>query len=108
MSVLRYDPVQNEWQQKASMPTARGGTAAGVVGDKLYVVGGEGNPADASGVFPQVEEYDPATDQWTSLGDMLTPRHGMGAAGLDGVLNVPGGATTQGLGAVATAEIFVP
>jgi N-acetylneuraminic acid mutarotase len=90
------------------MPTARGGTAAGVVDGKIYVVGGEGNGAAASGVFPQVEEYDPATDTWTSRGEMLTPRHGMGAAGFDGGLYVPGGATTQGFGAVATAEIFVP
>jgi hypothetical protein len=37
---------------------------------------------------------------------MPHPRHGMAAAGLGGDLYVPGGADTQGLGAVATHEVL--
>jgi hypothetical protein len=37
---------------------------------------------------------------------MPTPRHGMGAAATGGRLYVPGGATVQAFGAVATHEIL--
>jgi hypothetical protein len=39
---------------------------------------------------------------------MITPRHGTGAAGVGGVLYVPGGATQQAFGAVATHESYTP
>jgi N-acetylneuraminic acid mutarotase len=96
------------WVERAPMPTARGGTACGVVGGRIIVAGGEGNPDAQSGVFPQVESYDPAGNQWTALAPMPTPRHGMGAAAWDGSLYVPGGATTQAFGAVDTHEVLTP
>jgi len=107
-TTYEYDPAQNTWTDKSAMPTARGGTAAGIVDEKIIVVGGEGNAAVSSGVFPQTEMYDPATDTWTSLSDMRTPRHGMGAAGDGGVLYVPAGADVQAFGAVDTFEAFTP
>lgn len=96
------------WVERASMPTPRGGTACGVVGDRIIVVGGEGNTSAATGVFPDVEAYSPAGDAWEPLAPMVTPRHGMGAAAVGARLYVPGGATTQGFGAVATHEILTP
>jgi N-acetylneuraminic acid mutarotase len=74
---------------------------------RFVVVGGEGNAAAASGVFDDVEAYDPATDAWDVLEPMLTPRHGTGAAELNGKLYVPGGATQQAFGAVDTNEVYV-
>ncbi len=96
------------WETTAPMITGRGGTACGVIDDRLIVVGGEGNPAASSGVFSEVEAYTPATDSWESLTPMTTPRHGMGAAASGDRLYVPGGATTQGFGASATHEILTP
>lgn len=96
------------WVEQAPMPTARGGTACGVVDGRIIVAGGEGNPDAQSGVFPQVESYDPAGDDWTPLAPMPTPRHGMGAAAWDGTLYVPGGATSDGFGAVDTHEVLTP
>jgi N-acetylneuraminic acid mutarotase len=90
------------------MPTARGGCAAAVVGSRIVVIGGEGNAAQESGVFSEVEAYDTAADQWEALEPMRTPRHGMGAATIDGLVYVPGGATTQGFGAVDTHEAIAP
>ena len=103
--------VDGVWEERAPMPTARGGIASGVLDGKIAVVGGEGNDDDPSGVFPQAELYDPATDEWTALPDMPTPRHGMGAAVSEGgdQLYVPGGATRETFGAVATFEaLYVP
>ena len=39
-----------------------------------------GRQAHSSGVFSEVEVYDPATDSWESLPAMQTARHGYGAA----------------------------
>ena len=74
----------------------------------LYALGGEGNAASQSGVFPQVEAYDARADRWESLAPMPTPRHGIGAAVVGDRIWVPGGATLQGFGAVPTHEVFTP
>lgn len=103
-----YDPVADAWTSRAPMITGRGGMAAGVVDGSIVVVGGEGDPMSPVGVFPQTERYDPVADTWTALAPMVTPRHGMGAAGFEGALYVPGGATREGFGAVAVFESFTP
>ncbi|HLL24542.1 MAG TPA: kelch repeat-containing protein [Kofleriaceae bacterium] len=96
------------WTERAAMPTGRGGTACGVVASRLVVVGGEGNLAAPSGVFSEVEAYDAATNTWASLAPMPNPRHGMGAAVIEGRLYVPGGADRQAFGAVTTHDVLVP
>jgi len=107
-SPLTFELTGTTWDTKAPMITGRGGTACGVLGDRLIVVGGEGNPAAASGVFSQVEAYTATTNTWEALAPMPTPRHGMGAAASGDRVYVPGGATTQGFGAVATHEVLTP
>lgn len=96
------------WATKTAMTTPRGGTACAVVGDRLFVIGGEGNGDAASGVFPQVEAYTATSDVWESLPPMPTPRHGMGAAAWDGRVYVPGGATRAGFGATEVHEVLTP
>jgi len=105
--VFEYTPGGG-WGARAAMPTPRGGTACGVIADRLIVVGGEGNPAAPSGVFPEVEAFTPATNAWEALAPMPVPRHGMGAAAWDGRLYVPGGATREAFGAVDVHEVFTP
>jgi N-acetylneuraminic acid mutarotase len=97
-------PPYDTWQARAPMPTSRGGVAAAVRAGRLLVLGGEGNPDHPRGVFPQVESYDPASDTWTTHAPMPTPRHGTGAASLDGRIHVPGGADVRFFGAVRTHE----
>jgi N-acetylneuraminic acid mutarotase len=95
------------WAERTAMPTPRGGTGCSVIGaGQIVVVGGEGNAAAASGVFPDVEAYTVATDTWQALAPMLTPRHGMGAAAVGTQMFVPGGGDVQGFGAVAVHEIL--
>lgn len=45
-----------------------------------------------------VEKYNPTTDTWCEVSPMLTPRRGLGAAILDGILYVVGG--SDGIAAV--------
>jgi N-acetylneuraminic acid mutarotase len=101
--VFEYTPG-GAWVRKAAMPTARSGTACGVDGDRIAVAGGELNSNTATSVFSEVEVYTVSRDSWESLDPMPTPRHGMGAAVVDGVLYVPGGATVTGFAAVDTHE----
>jgi len=111
-TLLRFDPVSQTYSERSPMPTSRAGAAAAVVGDgitaALYVVGGEGNAEAPSGVFASAERYLFAEDRWAEVVGMRTPRHGMGAAVIDGAVYVPGGATVQGFGAVDVHERFVP
>jgi N-acetylneuraminic acid mutarotase len=106
--VDRFDPAQGSWTPGAPMLTARGGAAAGVLGDRIHVVGGEGNVGDPSGVFGDNEAYAPAKDIWSSEPPMKTPKHGTGGAVVGGKLYVPGGAVVQAFGATDDAQVFVP
>ncbi len=101
-----FDPATLTYTARAPIPTPRGGVAGAVLDGKLHVLGGEGNPADPSGVFDEIEAYDPASDTWETLTPMLEPRHGLAAAVLDGRIYLPGGASTQGFGAVDAHSVL--
>ncbi|HYJ10986.1 MAG TPA: kelch repeat-containing protein [Polyangiaceae bacterium] len=102
-----FDPVANTYAQKAQIPTLRGGVAGAVLADRLFVFGGEGNSAaGTNGVFGEVEAYDPASNSWQNFTPLQIPRHGYGAATLDGRIYLPGGANRQGGGAVNDASVY--
>jgi N-acetylneuraminic acid mutarotase len=103
--VWRWDGL--EWTARAPMTTARGGAAGAVLEGRIFVLGGEGAPT-ASGVFDEVESYDPEADTWASHTPMLTPRHGTGAAAVGSSIYVPGGATVEGFGWTEVHEAFAP
>jgi len=105
-TTLEFDPANPGFVQKKAIPTPRGGCASAVVGNKLYLFGGEGNANSAAGVFPNVDAYDPATDSWQALPNLMMPRHGFGAAVVDGRVYLPGGANRQGGAAVDTGSIY--
>jgi len=58
------------WTTGANAPTARAQASAGVIGGKLYVIGGDNGQA----IFSRLEIYDPKTDRWSSGADMPTVR----------------------------------
>lgn len=67
-------PAQNFWCVKAGMPTLRGAMAAGVVDNKIYVIGG-GKGVDV--YFNKNEAYDPATNSWSVKASMPGARCGL-------------------------------
>jgi N-acetylneuraminic acid mutarotase len=101
-----FDPVAQRYEPRAPLLTARGGVAGSVLGGKLFIFGGEGNAMDPSGVFAEVEAYDPGTDSWESFPNMLLPRHGLAAATLGERIYLPGGASQQGFGAEDDNTVF--
>jgi len=88
---------------KADMPTTRLALTTGVVDGKIYAIGG----GLASGVFPAVEEYDPATDTWTSKANMPTARFSLYASVVDGKIYAIGG-MTETWKAFPTVEMYDP
>ena len=78
-----------------------------MLGGRLHVLGGEGNRDDPEGIFATHEAYDPVADRWERLEDLPAPRHGMGAAVVDDVLWVPGGAPVDGFGAEDVNQGFL-
>ena len=103
-----FDPATGLWSSRAAMPTARGGIAAAVFGSHLIVFGGEGNPNDPDGVFAEVEAYDAVEGIWRPLTPMPTPRHGIGAAEVSGLIYVPGGGPVEGFGVTDVHEVYDP
>jgi N-acetylneuraminic acid mutarotase len=101
-----FDPATNEFSQRAPIPTPRGGTAGAVLGNKIYIFGGEGNDADPNGIFHAVEAYVPSTDTWETLPNMLIGRHGFAAAVVGDRIYLPGGADSQGFGAAEYHTVF--
>jgi len=92
-----YDPATKKWSTGAAMLLARGGINGVVAGGCLHIFGGEGNRSATNGMFPGHDVYNPATDSWKRLPDMPIPVHGVtGAAFLNGLIYLPGGATGQG------------
>jgi N-acetylneuraminic acid mutarotase len=60
-SVEAYNPATNRWTPVASMSVKRQDLGVGVLGGKLYAVGGF-NLED--GYLASVEVYNPANDSW--------------------------------------------
>ena len=56
-SVEAYDPASNTWSIMPSMPVSRHGLAAGVIGNRLLLVGGDVQSA-GSGIPASTDEVD--------------------------------------------------
>ena len=93
-TVEEYDPEKNTWRERSPMPTPRNHTTAGVVDGKIYVIGGRVGAAFISEAtdIAVVEEYDPATDKWSSpRSRMPTARSALGSGVYNGRIYVAGG-----------------
>lgn len=92
-----FDPATGHWSARANAPTARNSAAVGVIGGKIYVVGGrQFTRNETPGPIRQtnvtaLEVYDPRTDRWETRAPMPAAQAGLGAATLGGQLYVCGG-----------------
>jgi N-acetylneuraminic acid mutarotase len=106
--VEEYDPTTNTWtncgtpapgNNCASMPTGRRQLAVGVVNNKIYAIGGTGGET-------KVEEYDPATNTWTTKASMPTARYGLAIGVVNNNIYTIGGYGSSG--ALTTVEEYSP
>src|SRR5207245_2605639 len=81
--VERYIPSAGRWERVADIPVATNGFPAVTVAGQIIVFGGE-EPSTPD-LRPQqtlTEAYDPATNRWSRLADMRTPRGAMAGAAI--------------------------
>lgn len=117
-NVRIYDLETGEWSEGAPMPTPRGATGWTVLNGRIHVIGG--NVPDRAAVDGQPgaritedrsvnvhEAYDPATDAWTRLEPMPTPRNHLGAAAADGRIHAVLG-RADGDYTMTTHEVYDP
>jgi N-acetylneuraminic acid mutarotase len=105
-TVELYDPIASSWSSVASLPRPRGGLAVSATTGLIFALGGEGNDDVPTGVFPDVDAYDPIADVWIPCDPMPTPRHGIGAAVVAARIHVPGGGPVEGFGVTGVHEIL--
>ncbi|MFN2127821.1 MAG: Kelch repeat-containing protein, partial [Anaerolineales bacterium] len=89
ITIEEYDPATNTWTCiNTKMPRARRIHASALVNGKIYIIGG----SDEQFVcFPEVDVFDPTTNEWTSAAAMPTPRMCLEAVALDNKIYVIGG-----------------
>ena len=95
-------PAANSWTSGAPMPTARQGTATGVIKGKVYVVGG----ATGNAITGITEVYNPTSNSWTTGAPMPTPRFVPASAVVNNILYVIGG--QSGSGVLDVVEAYNP
>jgi len=110
-SFFRYSIAGRRWERLPPMPTARGASGVGVVGDKLYVMGGMDAarpPAKPLGTATDVVEvFDFERKRWSTAAPLITAREHMAAAVLGGQLYVLGGRNRK-TDALPDAERYDP
>ncbi len=94
-TVRIYDLASGEWTEGSPMPTPRGASGWAVLDGRIHVLGGNAAEDAQLDDHPDIqvtgdrsvnvhEAYDPASDSWTTLAPMPTPRNHLGATSLDG------------------------
>lgn len=103
-----YNFKTKTWTKLAPMPQAQGGLACAIVGEHIYVFGGEYFD-NGGGVYKEVWQYDIASNKWSKASEMPNPRHGLGALNIDGEIYLIAGASEAGGKLTSTAmSVFTP
>lgn len=95
-------PGATAWVPRAAMPTPRGGCAYGMVGARLFCIGGEAGVA----ALHTAEAYTFGNDSWETLEPMPTPRAGTQGAVIGTHMFVPGGARRLAYEPDGTMDIY--
>ncbi len=82
--------AEEDWTQKANMPTLRSGFRTCVVNGKIFAIGGHIDGLGDLSVST-VEVYDPKTDTWERKADMPTARTDAATSVVDGKIYAIGG-----------------
>ena len=104
---LVFDPASPGYAQRKADPPPRAAASRRLSSAASSTSSAaRGTPNATEGVFPNVDAYEPATDSWSALPNLALPRHGLGAALIDGLVYLPGGASREGGGAVDYFSVY--
>jgi N-acetylneuraminic acid mutarotase len=85
LTLLAYDPAKDTWTERGEIPVGiYTGSFAGVVNEKIYILGGDGRDK-------RVDEYNPETNTWIRMKDMPIFTTDQATCVLDGKIYVLGG-----------------
>src|SRR5690606_11629317 len=90
----------------ANLPTPRAGTTTAVLNGELIVIGGESGTQESA--HAEVEAFDPATGQWTSLAPLAVGRHATQAIVHDGMIYLAAGSSARGAVEIDSQEVYHP
>lgn len=91
-SLEEYDPSTDRWTAKAPMPVGLHHVGIGVVGGRLYVIGGyKKSGLSVWGPVATVYAYDPVADAWSERAPMPTARGALSVTVHEGKLYAIGG-----------------
>lgn len=102
-----YDTRTDQWTARTPLPIGLHHVGIGVVGDRIYVIGGF--TQSLMSVWKPVATvyiYDPARDAWTEGASMPTARGALAVAEVDGKLFAVGG--YDGTDNTAAVEVYDP
>jgi N-acetylneuraminic acid mutarotase len=106
-AVEEYDPSTDRWSAKAAMPVGLHHVGIGVVGSRLYIIGGyKKSGLSVWGPVATVYVYDPAADAWSERAPMPTARGALSVAVHEGQLYAIGG--YEGRANSAAVEVYDP
>jgi hypothetical protein len=103
-AVERYDIAADRWARVRDMPLGLNHAAAVAYRGDLYVVGGYAAEGGLAGETGALLRYEPASDRWSQLRSMPTPRGAVAAGVIGDRLYVAGGA--RGGRALRRLEIY--
>ena len=83
-----YDIEKGTWMEKEAMPIAREHLASGIIGDKIFVVGGR---VQFGSNLNNNEMYNISEDEWEIMEDMISERGGLAATAIEESIFVFGG-----------------
>jgi PKD repeat protein len=110
--VEEYNPETDTWTKKSDMLTARQCLTTSVVDGKIYAIGGGDCPNYNNYLdfvsSSTVEEYDPATDTWSTKSSMSTTRWDHSACVVDGKIYILGGSDSWPWEGIFTMEMYDP
>ena len=103
-----YNPVTNTWTAVASLPMPWSGIHGTtiVVNGKIVIVGGQTNGGYDGIYLNNIEEYDPVTNLWQSVGTLPEANQGQAVAYINGTLIVSDG-TVDNLGGWAQDQTLL-
>lgn len=87
-STLRYDPLQQTWEELKPKDTPVTEVHAVLLGEKIYVPGGK---LEDGSLTNRLEVYDPRGDAWERMADLPVAVSGYALAALEGRLYLFGG-----------------
>lgn len=108
-NIYKYDTISDSWVVGSTIPVARQRGSAGVVtyNGKIYMVSGSlGGHAGTASYLTMFDEYDPATDTWTTLADVPRGRDHFNAVVSGSKLYVLGGRAGSVSATVAEVDVY--